>query len=447
MTKNYNLVITSEIPRSVKFVIGIVLVIMVFVISLSWAAETNYAGYTTIRQMPVTGTMGVYTEPGLFWQWGGTVTTYKQASTITFGDVGEDGVANIPPIAIQFNDSGKATCCGNARFELPREHDKILEIHRQYRSYDHLVETLLAKQTAAALNLTASMFSAEDTYAGGKAEFTRLTLDQLQHGVFQTDVREEEAEDPVTHEKRRIRKVNVRKDASGHPLRLDNPLEPLGIKCTQFIISKNFEYEEGIQQQIAAQRNAFMQTVTARAEAQKATQEVITAKAKGEASVTTAEYQKLILQKEQVVEAETTKKVAETEAEKLKAVALIEKERAEIEAQKVLAVTKLEREAAEQTKLKLIALGEGEASRKKAVMQADGALELKLAALTEINKNYAQAIKDYTGNWVPSISMGTSNNNGQGMSAATDLVNMLLVKTAKELSLDIGTTPNTVPQK
>lgn len=423
------------LPKPVKIAIAVLVSVLAIFTATTWAAETNYAGYTTIRQMPISGTMGVFTEPGLFWQWGGQTTTYKQASTITFGETGEEGASLLPPVAIQFNDSGTATCYGNARFELPRNQEQMLEIHRQYRSYDHLVETLLSKQTSAAMNLTASMFSAEDTYAGGKAEFTRLTLDQLQHGVYQTDVKEEESEDPITKEKRRIRKVNIRKDSNGLPLRLDNPLSQFGIKCTQFIISRNFEYETGIQQQIAAQRNAFMQTVTARAEAQKATQEVITAKAKGEAEVTTAEYQRLIDQKRQEVDAETAKKISEIEANKLKAVAQIDKERSEIQAQQRLVVAQLEKQAAEQTKQQQILLGEGEAARKRAVMEADGALEVKLKALTEINANYANAIKDYRGSWVPQVSMGAQSSNN-GMNNVTDLINMLMIKTAKELAID-----------
>jgi hypothetical protein len=42
-------------------------------------------------------------------------------------------------------------------------------------------------------------------------------------------------------------------------------------------------------------------------------------------------------------------------------------------------------------------------------MDADGALEKKLQACTEVGKLYASTIKDYKGNWVPSVVVGGGN--------------------------------------
>lgn len=428
------------VPGFVKFLIGGVALAIAITIGTMWAFETNYSGWTTVVQAPISGQMTVITTPGLYAQWGGTVTTYKQACTITFGadaeDAGIHDSKTLPPILVQFNDNGTASCYGNVRYELPLDHDKMLLLHNKYRSYDHLVSAMLGQHTANVVGATAQMFSAEETYSGSRAEFQRLAQDQLEHGIYQTDVKEIESEDPVTHEKRRARKVSIRLGPDGKPLRVSSPLSEFNITCSQFLLSKNFDYEKGVLGQIEAQREAFMRTVTARAQAQQATQDVITSKARGEASVTQAEYVKLVNQKEQVVEAETAKKVAETAAEQRKAIALLEKEMAEIKANQALEVAKLEREAAEQTKQKDILLGEGEASRKKAIMEADGALEMKLRTMTEINKFYAEAIGNYRGNWVPNVSMGQSTNGStNGMSAASDLVNMLMVKTARELAL------------
>ena len=76
---------------------------------------------------------------------------------------------------------------------------------------------------------------------------------------------------------------------------------------------------------------------------------------------------------------------------------------------------------------------EGDGERKRLVMQADGALEQKLAALVAINSKYAEEFGKQK--WVPEIQMGTSGN-GSG-SSATDLINLLTAKTAKEISLDM----------
>lgn len=45
----------DNIPLPLKWAIGIIAPLIAITIALSWAAETNLAGYTTIRQMPTIG--------------------------------------------------------------------------------------------------------------------------------------------------------------------------------------------------------------------------------------------------------------------------------------------------------------------------------------------------------------------------------------------------------
>ena len=68
-------------------------------------------------------------------------------------------------------------------------------------------------------------------------------------------------------------------------------------------------------------------------------------------------------------------------------------------------------------------------------MQADGALDQKLRAWIEVNKRYAEAIEKYQGAWVPQIQMGGGQNSSGG--GSQDLINLLMAKTAKDLSLDV----------
>lgn len=93
-----------------------------------------------------------------------------------------------------------------------------------------------------------------------------------------------------------------------------------------------------------------------------------------------------------------------------------------------------EKEAAEFEKQKLILQGEGEAAKKRAIMSADGALDKKLQAWIQVNQNYAEALKGTQ--LVPSIVMGNSDAT-KGGSGATALLDLLMVKTAKDLSLDM----------
>ena len=93
--------------------------------------------------------------------------------------------------------------------------------------------------------------------------------------------------------------------------------------------------------------------------------------------------------------------------------------------------------AAEQFKRGEILRGEGEATRKRLVMQADGALQPKLEALIKMNAAYAEAIARYQGQWVPSVVMGPGGN-AASASGAQQLVDMLTLKTARDLGLDLN---------
>lgn len=152
-----------------------------------------------------------------------------------------------------------------------------------------------------------------------------------------------------------------------------------------------------------------MDVQTAIADAKKAEQRTITVSEQGKATAAEAKWKQ--------------------EAEKAKEVVL---------AQQKLEVATLDAKAAEQTKLKEVLLGEGEATRKRLVMEADGALEKKLDAMIRINERYAQAIENYKGDWVPNFVMGSSQagiSNVAG-SGAMELIQLLTAKTARDLSVD-----------
>ena len=145
----------------------------------------------------------------------------------------------------------------------------------------------------------------------------------------------------------------------------------------------------------------------------------------GEADAAKAEWEQKTIMAKEVTRAEQEKKVAETLA-----------------AQK-LAVAELDAKAAEQFKKAETLRGEGEAARRKLVMEADGALEKKLEAYTTVNKYFADAIAKHEGAWVPSIVMGGSN--GQAGIGAVDLISLLTAKAARDLQLDMAPKSTKMP--
>jgi len=414
---------SEEKGRGVPYKTLIVFIIVVAVIGVSSNSlfETNNAGYIKIRQMPITGTLGVFPDPGMFGQWFGTVTEYQQAGTYSFGDIPTKRQAQDSAVSraveVRFNDGGIARISGNARFELPLSAKDMIRIHSKFRSYEHITRSLVKPAIAEALILTASLMSAEESYSGRRAEFSQLAWDQVLHGVYITESEEKEIVDPATGETKKKRIVHIKYDTEGKPVRKPNALNEFNLRISQFFLDKDFGYEEGVLHQISNQRDAMMKTVAAKAEAEKAQQDRLTAEAQGQANVMLAKYEAEVEKERAVVEAQKRKEVAETEAHLR------------------LEVAKLDKEAAEQYRKTQLLRAEGDAEYKRRVMEADGALAQKLTGWVEVNKRYAEAIENYKGNWVPTLVMGQSGN--AGTLGSQDLINLLTAKTAKELSLDL----------
>lgn len=379
--------------------------------------ETNQAGYVKVLQVPISGTMRIYAQPGMFMQLFGDVTGYQIAGTYRFAlEAGSDS-ANSPPVEVRFSDSGVAAVSGNARFDLPTADEAVLKIHNKFRSYDHVAESLVKPAIAEALILTASLMTSEESYSGRRAEYAQLAWDQVLNGVYMTEWHKTEITDPITGEKVTSRVVRIKMGSDGQPLRKPNPLREYGITISQFFLDKDIAYEKGVLEQISAQRDAMMKTVTARADALKAEQDRLTEEAKGKANVTRAEYAAKVEKETAVVNAQREKEVAETKAEQQ------------------LEVAKLEREAAEQTKQKDILLGQGEAERKRLVLAADGALAAKLATYETVQAKWAEAFAQRK---VPTTVFAGGESGGTDTDVQA-LLQLLTVKTAKDLTLDTST--------
>jgi hypothetical protein len=388
---------------------------------LGGLVETNKAGFVKILQVPVSGTMKVYQTPGMFPQMFGDVWEYKQAGTYRFsigdGDDRADSAVSLP-VEVRFSDAGVAHISGNVRFDLPAIEERLLNIHEKFRSYDNVTESLIKPAVAEALILTASLMTAEESYSGRRAEYAQLAWDQVLNGVYLTEWERVTVTDPITGEITTARAVRIKRDEDGNPLRKPNPLQEYTISISQFLLDKDIAYEKGVLDQISTQRDAMMKTVTARAEAQKAEQDRITAEATGRANVMKAKYEAEVMKVTAVVNAEQDKAVAETNANR------------------DLEVAKLARAAAEETKLQQILLGQGESERRRLVLAADGALERKLSTYQAVHAKWAEA---FAARKVPTTVFGGGVGGAGSDSDVQALMQLLTVKTAQDLSLDITT--------
>ena len=166
-----------------------------------------------------------------------------------------------------------------------------------------------------------------------------------------------------------------------------------------------------------------MAIITAIANAERAKQDAITSEEQGKANVMTAKYEKEVEKEKSIVDAERAKEVAVIAAEQAVEVARQAKLEAE---QKKLAAAEYKQEQ--------VLRGEGDGEYKRLVMEADGALAQKLETYERVMGRFASAIEKQK--WVPEIQMGSQP--GAGGSNAMTLIEMMGVKAAKDLSLDMS---------
>ncbi len=288
---------------------------------------------------------------------------------------------------------------------LPTDGPTFIKMHQAFKgSRDKLINDTVKQVTVEALQLTAALMSAEESYTVKRALFSELARDQVINGVFLTEAEVVKTIDPKTGETTSKTFVRTKRDKDGNILRKPNVLTAYGLTVKQFII-KEIDYEKNVDAQIAMKQQALMKTVAAKADAEKARQDRLTAEEVGRKNVMEAKYKK--------------------EVEKIEAVTT---------ARKKLDVAKLDRLAAAETKQKLILLGQGEAARKRAVMIADGALDKKLRTIENINKTWADAMSKYQGNLVPLINGGSSKG---GSNAFEQAMQTVVLRNIKQLNLDL----------
>ena len=411
----------------------IVLALLIFLIYASTGINDN--GFRTVVQYPW-GTTFVKFTPGIYFTFFGKETRYKDSGTYTFGVGPEQDIIEstlgTAPVEVRYNDGGLGEIHGVYRWVLPPDEETMLNVHRTFRSQEGVANNLVKPTINEALNLTAALMSSEASYAEKRETFKRWAREQAEIGAFETSETTVCEDNPAgERECRQVAQVNYvdGKVVYGNT----SPLQEYGLMTGQYQITK-WNYEKRTLQQISDKREQTMKIITAKAEAEAAKQEAITAEEKGKAAVTKARYEKEVEKIKAVVDAEKQKEIAVIEAVK----------KVEVNEQNKLAAEQ-DKLAAYEEKQASIARGEGEAEARRLKMAADNALEQKLLAWKDVNYRYAQAIEKQK--WVPEVQFASSSGDGNGSgSNAAALIDLLTAKTAKEISLDLSMQPPGTPR-
>lgn len=274
----------------IKLIGGAVLA-LVLVITLATVGkqifETNDAGYYQIKQASLTGDMTVIGDPGTYLQAFANITTYQISDVYYFSKTEGDGrgdQSNAEPIKVRFNDGGTAEVSGMIKFRLPTDPVKRLALHRDFKNFEAIKHDMMRQAVTEALMQTAPLMRAEDSYSTRRSEFTDIAEDQVVLGIFETVSKEFKEKDADGNEFI-VAEVNVKKDDKNQPIiRKVSTLKEYGIEVVQFVI-KDIDFDQTIDALISKKKEAEQQKVVARANAEKAKQDAITAREQGNASI------------------------------------------------------------------------------------------------------------------------------------------------------------------
>lgn len=305
--------------------------------------ETNDAGFYQIKQASLTGEMTVIADPGTYLQMFANISTYQISDVYYFSKTEGDGrgdQSNAEPIKVRFNDGGTAEVSGMIKFRLPTDPEKRLALHRDFKNFEAIKHDMMRQAVTEALMQTAPLMRAEDSYSTRRSEFTDLAEDQVVQGIFETVSKEYKDKD-VDGNEFIVAEVNVALDDKKQPIvRKISPLKQYGIEVIQFVI-KDIDFDQTIDALISKKKEAEQQKVVARANAEKAKQDAITAREQGNARIATEkanqDVEKIkevtIAQKEfEVAKLNAQKAKEEAEAEIVKGKALAEVNRLKVQA-------------------------------------------------------------------------------------------------------------------
>lgn len=324
-------------------VLGVLVIAVIALAAVFNLFDQNDVGNATVVQYP-SGSVRVITEPGLFFQGFGRLTRYKTANhTVAFSKDPKEGDPGDTSIPVRFRDGGLGRVTMDITFKLPEDKESLRRIHTEWHSFEQLERGLVRPQVNNVIQLTATKLSSEDSYTQ-KDLFINQVFDQLTSGIYEYQM--------IIDAEGRVgfKLKTYEKDGKAAVERQPNSFQLYKIGVTKVTV-RDIDYAEEIDRTLKAKQAAVQAQVTSKANAEKAQQEALEAKARGE------------------------KQIAETVAAEQARTAGAEQE---------LKRAKLEAEA-------IRVRADADAYAKKANASANNSLDAKLNAWVEANKAWANS--------------------------------------------------------
>lgn len=390
-----------------KFVkLGLWAVILLFTVFCFFKSVVTVGAQEIVVVQYPNGTLEVYNTPGIHPQWFGSVTRYKKSFQYWFSK-GKDQGGEDESIKVRFNDGGHAQLSGSCRIDMPSDIPSLTSLHIRYGSQEAIEKALVRTNIEKAVYMTGPLMSSKESSNQRRTDLLNFISDQAEYGVYKTKQTEKRLKEEGSDSSKVVTIVVILQDSiTGRPLRQTaSPFADYHLVFNNLSIN-SLDYDSTIEKQIRAQQELTMQVQTAMAAAKTAEQQLYTTQKQGEANAAAAKW----------------------EQEKIKATEVTK-------AEQELAVQKLNTEKAAAYKQEQILQGEGEAEKKRLLMNANGALDVKLQAYVAVMSEAWKAIGAYTGNWVPTYQSGS----GGTQNGAFNMMEILSAKMLRDLNIDLST--------
>lgn len=325
----------------------------------------------------------------------------------------------------------------SVRFRLPGE-NQFLKIAQEYRTPENFINTALIPAIKETLQATASLMSADDYYAGARSGFGAEFENQLNNGIYLIKRKEVHRAslqgekgmvpgglDAIGFDDSSVVMVTEKvTDSAGVAMSKQQQFRKFDVEVVEARIT-NVDPNPQYKGRMVKVQTALAELAVARQNKLKEQEEKLLVTARGEKEVEVKRQETLRDQIERTTRAETEKKLTLIDASR-------QNERAVIE-QKTAAIA-LEKAKIDAQAIKITA--DAEAYAKNAVIEADGALDKKLATFERIHQYWATAAKTAP---VPSIVMGGGTSGSSGRNdEVTSFMDILKTKAAKDLALEMN---------
>lgn len=277
---------------------------LVVIVSIGQLVHTNNTGHVQVKQAAITGTMSVRNTPGTYFQLFGTITDYNYSDAVYLSAETLDGgdEPETSSIAVLFPD-GNCDVDFVGQYEVRATPAQWLLLKERYPTQTRL-KSMVREQVIEVITNSASLMNAEDAYSSKRADFIRLSREQLLYGLYKpTYITIYDTIQGGQVQETRIYDV-AEKD--GSPVIAKAPLlSDYGIMFSQFNIKRLHNFDD-----------KTVELIDRRKEAKAASAAAITAKAKGEEKIAVEKATQEVAKIKEVTIAEKDAEVARISAEK-----------------------------------------------------------------------------------------------------------------------------------